>query len=101
MQCRARSRSRSRAAQGAHLSGVEVDEAVAPRLPLHRPRLVEQEVKLLHVAKLLQQLHKVVPAGWEKHSGGSAEQEQQQNNFTYTRLYFKSPRQGFLRVVGM
>lgn len=47
----------------AHLSGVEVDEAVAPRLPLQRPRLVEQEVKLLHVAELLQQLHQVVPAG--------------------------------------
>lgn len=46
-----------------HLSGVEVDEAVASRLPLQRSRLMEQEVKLLHMAKLLQQLHQVVPAG--------------------------------------
>lgn len=45
-----------------HLSGVEVDEAVASRLALQRPRLVEQEVKLLHVAELLQQLHQMVPA---------------------------------------
>lgn len=46
-----------------HLSGVEVDEAVASRLPLQGSRLVEEEVKLLHVAELLQQLHQVVPAG--------------------------------------
>jgi len=42
------------------LFGVEVDKAVSPGLALQWPRLVEQEVKLLHLAKLLQELHQVV-----------------------------------------
>lgn len=45
-----------------YLSGVEVDKAVAPWLSLQRPRLMKQEVKLLHMAKLLQQFHQVIPA---------------------------------------
>lgn len=49
----------------AYLSGVEVDKAVAPRLSLQRPGLMEQEVKLFHIAKLLQQLHQVIPAEWK------------------------------------
>lgn len=44
-----------------HLSGVEVDEAVSSWLPLQRSRLVEQKVKLLHMAELLQQLHQMEP----------------------------------------
>lgn len=46
-----------------YLSGVEVDKAVAPWLSLQGPGLMEQEIKLLHIAKLFQQLHQVVPAG--------------------------------------
>ncbi len=45
-----------------YLSGVEVDKAVAPWLSLQRPRLMKQEVELFHIAKLLQQLHQVIPA---------------------------------------
>ena len=44
-----------------YLFGVKVDKAVAPRLALHRTCLVEQEVKLLHLPKSLQQLDQVVP----------------------------------------
>lgn len=44
-----------------YLSGAEVDEAVASWLSLQGPRLMEQEVKLFNFAKLLQQLHQVIP----------------------------------------
>lgn len=40
-----------------NLFGVEVDKAVSSWLALQRTRLMEQEVKLLHFAKLLQELH--------------------------------------------
>lgn len=53
-----------------YLSGVEVDKAVASGLSLQRPRLMKQEVKLFHIAELLQQLHQVIPAKrgimWER-----------------------------------
>lgn len=54
-----------------YLSGVEVDKAVAPWLSLQRPGLMKQEVKLFHIAKLLQQLHQVIPAERERAQKGS------------------------------
>lgn len=44
-----------------YLSGAEIDEAVATWLPLQRPGLMKQEVKLFNFAKLLQKLHQVIP----------------------------------------
>lgn len=43
-----------------HLLSFEVDETVPSRLPLQSSGLVEEEVKLLHRAKLLEELEEVV-----------------------------------------
>lgn len=58
-----------------YLSGVEVDKAVAPWLSLQRPGLMKQEVKLFHIAKLLQQLHQVIPAEREREHKKAQEQQ--------------------------
>lgn len=43
-----------------HLLSFEVDKTVPSRLSLQSTRLVKEEVKLLHCAKLLEELEEVV-----------------------------------------